>query len=639
MHEIGTIVLKIGFYTSLITFLSLIFIKQPVRNRGTHPGILMGMIGCLSIFVTTLLLLISLISGNFSIEFVYHNSDQSLPLIYKISALWSGSAGSMLFWTSILAIMLWCIAIKRREEPVLRTLFLSIHVLIIGFMLMITYIHNPFESVTSQTDGFGLNPALQSLGMVVHPPILIIGFCCFFIAFGYGLYDLMHAEEDHMKLIRQWSLWGYTLLTIGIITGGLWAYTELGWGGYWSWDPVENMSLVNWTLATGLIHILRRKRRNRMHHFLMLTATAFSILFGTFITRSGILKSVHAYSGGKVAIILGGFIFAVLLGICIILILYKMKHRQVKGEDKHELKVKATMTPMVIGILLCVLMACTILAGTIYPLISKVIGQDIQETPVVYYEYTFGMMALAMIGLLGASKRLFPYGHMFGLVGGVIGAVLFIGLSVFSRQVDLIPKIAVSLSVMILVNILWHYAQHNEQYRQIRGYASIGLIHMAFLVLAIGVIFSKNMIQGGEKGIDLTETVRIGDYQVNYADLREREERGKTVVTAVLNVQDGDEVVTLQPELAYYHKRGIIHGRAVIRRSLFKDLHVIFRGLEEDYRILLEIKSITLMSGIWLGSFLLAIGLLLRLFYLRNKRHVAIDPQATIRTFSQKEVG
>lgn len=603
MHTLGNISLYLGLAGSIIGALLLFMPLKALKNISYKSGTYLGLVGCVFVVFATALLLFSLIRGDYTLLYVYNSTDSSLPLIYKISALWSGSAGSMMFWDSALCIMLILIFIFKKGDPSYINLQRPLLILSSGFMGMITFMYNPFEYVSNQANGFGLNPALQSLGMVIHPPVLIIGFCCFLIAFGYGLHLLFSQDEAYLKTIRIWCLWGYALLTFGIITGGLWAYTELGWGGYWSWDPVENMSLVNWMLATALIHYLAKKNKKPLKLFLLLASTAYSILLGTFITRSGILKSVHAYSGGKVAMMLGGFIGVIGVSMIIVLIIYKIKVVRIKSDQTKQSKNRL----MDLGIILSILMAIMVVGGTLYPLASRMIGFGSEVTPITYYEYGFGLLGLLLLSLLGFTKKQGKF-H-FNIVGGIVGCICFILLSIFFT-VSLIPKIAISILAMVVVNTIWEHIQHHKGWKSKKA---VLCIHVGVVILGIGIVCSKSMEYGGVNTIELTETMAVGDYLVNYADYVEEVGERRTTITTHLNIRDGNEVLSLAPQLSYYHKRGIVHGRATVVRGVIKDLHIILRGMNEDGGLVVEIKSIGFMSLIWLGSFILILGFILRL--------------------------
>ena len=290
---------------------------------------------------------------------------------------------------------------------------------------MICFINNPFRQVTPKTDGFGLNPALQSLGMVFHPPIVLLGFAFFFIALAYTFHDLRNTGQNHQAAIRNWALWGWVLLTAGIISGGLWAYTELGWGGYWAWDPIENSSLVNWLLATVFLHRLGSKDydyRKQKGNFILIALTVFSILLGTFIARSGILKSAHAYNSQEALIFLGGLLILLAL---ITIGIYFWYQRKNKHAVRTEIEVseakwyQKVLKPMNLLATLLLLMAILVFGGTVLPLFGI-------QTPLEFYNYSFGYLGLLLLLILGVCPALFSNRKSNLLPGLIAGIIVFI---------------------------------------------------------------------------------------------------------------------------------------------------------------------------------------------------------------------
>jgi cytochrome c-type biogenesis protein CcmF len=612
MNLLGTLVLHLTFAITVIALIMIIFMKRPDTSK-THPGVILGLISCSGVLLTSILLLYCLVRGIFSVEFVYHNTETSLPVIYKISAFWSGSAGSLLLWTTCFALVLFFIDWRHRQAKENRTVFGVILFFMALFLVMICFINNPFRQATPKTDGFGLNPALQSLGMVFHPPIVLLGFAFFFTALAYAFHDLRNAGENHQDTIRNWTLWGWVLLTVGIVSGGLWAYTELGWGGYWAWDPIENSSLVNWLLATVFLHRLGRKDYNYRHqkgNFIVIALTVFSILLGTFIARSGILKSVHAYSSQKVLYFLGGWLILLALITIVIIFWYQRKNKhtiQAEIEVAAALEAKwhqKILKPMNWLVSLLLIMAILVFGGTVLPLFGI-------QTPPEFYNYTFGCLGLILLLILGVCPSLFP-NRKSNLLPGVIAGIIVFFCTAFNSSFHPLTIVSLSICSMLIINLLIAIFMNRRYYFANRNQFSFFMLHAAILLMAIGITGSKGITEGKEQVFRFNDTMRLKNYSITYRELQWRYEKGKTVAIATIDVLGKQGRETFKPELAYYQKRDMNHSRAVVKAGLWEDLYIIFEGLDESGQALFRVMVLRWVSLVWLGGLCLTTGTILR---------------------------
>jgi cytochrome c-type biogenesis protein CcmF len=608
MNTLGTLVLQITFGLALIALILIVFMRKTDTKK--HPGVLLGLVACSGVLVSSVLLMVSMVNGIFSVEYAYHNTESSLPLIYKISAFWSGSAGSMLLWTAFFALLLIFIYAKRRDEEETKTVFGVVLVFIIIFMVMIGFINNPFKEVTPTTDGFGLNPALQTVGMVFHPPIVILGFAFFFIALAYSFHDLRDKGQPHKDSIRKWTLWGWVLLTGGIISGGLWAYTELGWGGYWAWDPIENSSLVNWLLATAFLHTLSGGDKNKKKNFILIALTVFSVLIGTFIARSGILKSVHAYSSQSILTFLG--ISLILLAVITVLLYLRSREKNPVDREGYDAGgvikpgwFKKALQPVNLLPTILMVMAALIFGGTIFPLVGK-------ETPMDFYNYTFSSLGLVLLLVIGICPILFSGKKSSLIPGAVAGLILFV-MTLFAPEYDLLTKISLAVCTMLIISLLLRIVLNFKSVFTDRKQLSFVVLHVSIVLIALGITGSKGITYGMEQMFEYGAVKSVKGYTVRYKNLQWRtSEKGKTVAIATLKVQGPKTRTTLKPELTYYHKRDMNHSRAVIKAGLWEDLYIIFEGLDEQNRALFKVMVLRWVSLVWIGGILLIVGTLLR---------------------------
>ena len=313
------------------TILAIITGLPAIREKNGSKGALTARwstLSTLAISLATLGLIVAFLSNDFAVAYVARHSARNLPLIYKVSALWAGQSGSLLLW--LLVISLLTLGVQRDKESHRVGLGIVIDLVRLFFLLLLLFVTPPFELLADPPyDGSGLNPMLQSLGMVIHPPLLFVGFSGFLVPFALALTGLITRDDQAVWQERAvpWIRLSWLFLTAGIVTGGHWAYTELGWGGYWAWDPVENASLFPWLTSTALLHLAilpKEYRFKRIWSYGLIVLTYLLTIFATFLARSGVLDSVHAFAGGVL-----GQIFLLVLVLLFVFCLAGMVEAQV----------------------------------------------------------------------------------------------------------------------------------------------------------------------------------------------------------------------------------------------------------------------------------------------------------------------
>ncbi|UCE08340.1 MAG: cytochrome c biogenesis protein CcsA, partial [bacterium] len=325
------------------------------------------------IFVTISILLLAyaFLSRDFSFRYVAEYSDRQLPLLYTISAVYAGQDGSLLFWTWLLTIFnaLYIFINRKNEDEFKPYVFTVVSAVTFFFLILVVYASNPFEKHSPvPPDGFGLNPLLQNPEMIFHPPSLFLGFVGFTIPFAHALAALMEGNlsTDWLDRSRNWTLFAWIALTIGNLLGAQWAYVELGWGGYWAWDPVENASLLPWLTGTAFIHsLMMQKSRDMMKvwNVVLIILTFLLTILGTFITRSGIISSVHAFGKSNLGTLFLIFMMFVFLVAVFLIILRSSK---LKSKKKIESYLSRDFSFLLVNIIFVVLLIA-ILWGTLYP--------------------------------------------------------------------------------------------------------------------------------------------------------------------------------------------------------------------------------------------------------------------------------
>ncbi len=412
ISQIGSLALSIASGLILSTFFFLFyyrFTKNKIFIDLSERAIIAT---CLSIILSTICLLNELLISNFNLQYVAQYTSYETPMFFKVTSLWAGQAGSLLFWSFIMSIysLIYILSTLRRIKE-LRYHSYLIFAFIFGFFLTLSnFIANPFELVSSDIivqNGNGLNPLLQNVTMAIHPPILYLGFVGTSIIFVMTLSALIANEINHkwISSIRLWALIIWTFLSAGIILGGYWAYNELGWGGYWAWDPVENSSLMPWLMLTAFIHssIIQEKRGMlKTWNVLLASSTYLFVILGTFITRSGIISSVHSFTAES----LGPLFFTFLLSLILLTGFWFFKrYHLLRSRDKIE-SFTSREGGFLYNNLILLIMCFIILWGTLFPIISEAWDGNKIHIGASYFNQLNVPIGIVLLFLMGIGPLL-----------------------------------------------------------------------------------------------------------------------------------------------------------------------------------------------------------------------------------------
>ncbi|MDP6966339.1 MAG: cytochrome c biogenesis protein CcsA, partial [Candidatus Marinimicrobia bacterium] len=304
MPVYGATLLNLSLGLAVLTLVALFFYVRGGDYRLFQVGQRASLGVSFLVLLATVTLITNLLQGNFDVDYVAKYTSQATPVLYKLSALWAGQSGSLLFWLFILSIYSVIVVIQNRSSyhDLMPYVIITLTVIQLFFLFLVNFVENPFRPVQADfvvQDGLGLNPLLQNPTMVIHPPMLYLGYVGFSVPFAFAIAALISRRLDVMwvRSIRRWTLFTWLALGCGIILGGWWAYIELGWGGYWAWDPVENASFMPWLTGTAFVHsiiIQEKKKMLRVWNMVLIIGTFVLCIFGTFLTRSGIVSSVHS---------------------------------------------------------------------------------------------------------------------------------------------------------------------------------------------------------------------------------------------------------------------------------------------------------------------------------------------------------
>ncbi len=561
---------------------------------------------------------------DFSVEYVARNSNSLLPMSYRYSAVWSAHEGSLLLWELILAVWIAAVALFSKHLPeVFKTRVLSVLGMIsVGFLLFIILTSNPFgRLMPAAVEGLDLNPLLQDFGLIIHPPMLYMGYVGFSVAFAFAVAALLGGEvnRDWIRWSRPWTLIAWAFLTIGIALGSWWAYYELGWGGWWFWDPVENASFMPWLVGTALIHsqAVTEKRGAFGNWTLLLALSAFSLsLLGTFLVRSGVLTSVHAFASDPTR---GIFILAY-LGVVVggSLTLYAIRApKMIQGGGFAGV---SRETFLLVNNLVFTVMAAMVLTGTLYPLLIDALGAGKISVGPPYFGLLFNWLLVPMvlalpIGIFSRWKQDDPK-RLFGKLRWPLLISIVVGAGVWAIEPGLswLSALGIVAGMWVTTGSLFYVGQQLQKARGFKlppGVLSMTLAHLGLGIFLIGLSMSSSL--SGEKHLrmeagDIYETSGYtfqfnGTKQVRGPNYMAEE--GEFIVTK------GDkEVARLFPQKREYSQRGSMMTEAAIDPGFTRDLYVSLGEPLDDVGRAWAVRVYykPFIRWIWLGAIFMTLA-------------------------------
>ena len=584
-----------------------------------------------------LLLMLSYSTSDFSVLNVYNNSHTNKPLIYKISGTWGNHEGSLLMWLTILGSygLLFTLVSRRVSQKLASKVLFSLSIINIGFIGFTIFTSNPFIRMSPiPIEGNGLNPVLQDPALAFHPPLLYLGYVGLTIPFAFSIGALLEGEVNAQwsRGVRPWILTSWIFLTLGITLGSFWAYYELGWGGWWFWDPVENISLLPWLLTTALLHsnTVTEKRKNLSSWTILLAIIAFSLtLLGTFIVRSGLLTSVHAFASDPAR---GIYILSFLSLITIAsLILYTVNHDKIENNKRFYL-ISREGGLLLNNIFLCAA-AVTILLGTLWPLfVEALAGKDI-SVGAPYFKIVFLPLIIPAIYLSGLSINLNWKTNSFESVVNKLGKSLLI--TIFLIIVILLLTdgpvmffLGLSLSVWVLVSILGDILDKIKIRSNIKEFrinkllsipaSTFGMYiaHMGVAVFIFGVAVSDTKNKYFEGVLREGEKTSVAEYSINFLKVEEIEKKNWISETGMFLVKTKNKSFTMYAERRLYLDTGMPSTEAAIYRNYFNHLYIVMgqqQPLNSGQRIV-RIYYNPFILLIWLGAFMMALGGMVSMF-------------------------
>ena len=654
MSEIGSFALLLALALSAYSFLAgIVALVQegPGSDRLGETARRAGVATFALVLLAAVVLVTAAFRDDFSIAYIYHHSNRDLPAPYKFATLWSGQEGSLLFWSLLLAAYGFVLRLRYKVDS---RLFAYASVVVaavqVFFLLVLNFAAHPFALMqgTLPADGAGLNPLLQYPEMVIHPPMLYLGYVGFTIPFAFALGALImrYPGEKWIHITRRWTMVTWGFLTCGVFLGMHWAYSVLGWGGYWGWDPVENASLMPWLTGTAFLHsVMMQEKRGmlKVWNMWLIFGTFMLSIFGTDLTRSGLVNSVHAFAQSSIGAWFTGFLGLIFV-VCLFFYIKNASH--LRSEHKLESLVSRESSFLFNNLLL--LLACfTVLWGTLFPKLSEWIqGHTVTVGPPFFNKVAIPvallLLLLTALGPLLAWRRTsiesIRRNFFWPAVGAVIiGVFLMVtpqswgsvfGMKPWQDIAYLYSLMAIVLSALVGLTVISEFvrggrviARHTGQnllasmvqlgHRNTRRYGGY-IVHFGVIIVVIGFAgWAFN--QESEREMGSGDKMTVGSYTLVCSSYTQDDNPNYGSEWAIMDVfKGGTHLATMYPERRFYKASQQTQTMVANRSTLKEDLYIVYEGLNQDTgRPIIKARVNPLVMWIWIGVWIMIVGTVL----------------------------
>jgi cytochrome c-type biogenesis protein CcmF len=656
MAQIGSfallLALALAAYSFLVGMIALFFQsghESEGMDRVGETARRAGVACFAAVLLAAVVLVTAAFQNDFTIAYIFHHSNRDLSAPYKFATLWSGQEGSLLFWSLLLAAYGFVLRLRYKTDP---RLFAYASVVLaavqVFFLLLLNLAANPFGILEGplRADGSGLNPLLQYPEMVIHPPMLYLGYVGFTVPFAFALGALImkYPGEKWIHITRRWTMVTWIFLTCGVFLGAHWAYSVLGWGGYWGWDPVENASLMPWLVGTAFLHsVMMQEKRGmlKVWNMWLVFAAFWLAILGTFLTRSGIISSVHAFAQSSI-----GDWFAWFLGITFVVFLFFfIKNRShLKSEHKLESLISRESS-FLFNNLLLLLAFFTVLWGTWFPKISEWVQGNKVTVGAPFYNKVNIPVALLLL-LLTAVGPLLAWRktsleslkrNFFWPTLGALAVAIFLiitpqswgsifGMRPWRDVTYLYSLMTIFLSALVIFTVVSEFYRggrvisgHTGQgmfasivqlgHRNTRRYGGY-IVHFGVVLAMIGFAGSAfNQEKEADKGLNYGDQMTIGNYTLICRSYTDEEFPNYASEWAVLDVyKNGNKIDTLTPERRFYKASQQASTLPFIRSTFKEDLYVIFEGQNEKGWPIIKAHLNPMVIWIWIGAWVMVLG-------------------------------
>ena len=674
MPELGSysllLALALSVYAFIAGFLAMVR-KGPGSDVLGETARRAGIAVFGAVLVASAVLVVAAFQNNFSIAYIQQHSNIDLPAPYKFAVLWSGQEGSLLFWSMLLAVYGLVLRLRNKVD---KKLVAYASIIISGvqvfFLLLNNFAANPFAmNFRKVADGNGLNPLLQYPEMVIHPPMLYLGYVGFTVPFAFALAALImkYPGEKWIHITRRWTMVTWAFLSCGIVLGSHWAYYVLGWGGYWGWDPVENASLLPWLAGTAFLHsVMMQEKRGmlKIWNMWLIFSTFMLAIFGTFLTRSGVVSSVHAFAQSSIGTWFLTFL-AIVLAVCVYFFALNKDH--LRSENRLESLVSRESSFLFNNLIL--LVACfTVLWGTLFPVLSEwVQGQKITVGPPFFNKVMIPvallLLFLTAVGPLfswrktsvdSLKRNLMVPGALSVAVGVLI--IVFGWIKPWTQQEDFYSWMTIVLSVLVIATVLSEflrgarviagqtgrnllagaYVLTRRNTRRYGGY----IVHFGIAVLLIG--FAGSAFNSDiERELGNGESMSLGPYTMTCRTYTQDDNPNYGSVWAIIDVtKNGKPVTTLFPERRLYKASEQPSTMPAVYSTIREDLYLVYTGSnQETGKPIIRAHLNPLVKWIWMGAHILLIGAILAMIPSMATNKVRVTAPAREFADSRQPVG
>jgi cytochrome c-type biogenesis protein CcmF len=674
MPELGSYSLLFALALSVYAFVAGIL---AVVRKGSGSDVLgesarrAGIAVFAAVFLSALLLVILTFQNNFTVAYILHHSNKDLPIPYKFAVLWSGQEGSLLFWSMLLATYGLVLRVRNKvDTKLIGYASIIISGVQVFFLLLNNFAANPFAMVqgTIPPDGFGLNPLLQYPEMVIHPPMLYLGYVGFTVPFAFALAALImrYPGEKWIHITRRWTMVTWAFLTCGIFLGAHWAYSVLGWGGYWGWDPVENASLMPWLTGTAFLHsVMMQEKRGmlKIWNMWLIFSTFMLAIFGTFLTRSGVVSSVHAFAQSSIGI---WFIIFLAITFAVCTVFFVLNRSHLRSENRLESLVSRESSFLFNNLIL--LVACfTVLWGTLFPVLSEwVEGTKVTVGAPFFNKVNIPvallLLLLTAVGPLLAWRKtsvesikrnlLIP-----SLITAAI-AILIMALGwirPWQDQSAFYSWMTITLSVLVASTVISEFYRGGRVLarqtgrnifssmvlltrRNTRRYGGY-IVHFGVIVIMIGFAGSA-FNQDVEHTLANGQSMTIGPYTLTCRSYTQDDNANYSSTWAIIDVaKNGKFLTTMYPERRIYKASQQPATMVANLSTMREDLYLVYTGTDENGAPIIRAHLNPLVKWIWTGVFILLGGTLLAMIPSMATSKIRVSAPARVLADGRQPVG
>ena len=621
---------QIGYYSLILgLMLSVLLCGVSIKdfNRSSkqiNQNVLsLSFLQLVFVIVSFLSLILSFVNSDFSNETVFNNSHTTKPLFYKISGTWGNHEGSLLLWLLVLTLFIFLFLIKSKTQPkkyrILTLLFQQI--IIIGFFLFVLMTSNPFNYLFPiPNEGLGLNPILQDPALAIHPPILYLGYVGTSIIFSSSLAAVTqnYVSKEWGQHIKKWVLVSWIFLSLGIMLGSIWAYYELGWGGFWFWDPVENVSLMPWLALTALLHciVVLERRAALKSWVIILSITTFTLsMCGTFLVRSGILNSVHTFANDPAR----GIFILIFLFVLIVLSLgiFFIFHKE-NNKNLNNFFWLSRETSILINNWFMMYFLSVVLIGTVYPIFLDVISSEKISVGPPFYQKLIAPFLIPFLLFMSVGPKLkwvkSKVENKYSLILTFVVSVTLAFFIIKNLTADIL-----FYTFLVSAAFFLFFTTLKELFIQKLNNTSQAIAHLGFSLLILSILFNSILSSEIITNMKVGEKYNYSKGEIFFKKIEERKESNFNSITAYFEVKDlKGRMVELKPEIRIYNQPIIVTSEADIKTTLLEDKFIVMNLVKGNQYFNIRYQVKPFMVWIWISVLLLSFGGAMGLFKTRT---------------------